>query len=523
MDNTGKPLAAIRKTDQRLLAQLSQLALCNPFSPERIQLEQRVLGDRFQPEDKVAWSRHHEAPDNERPNVTLLAEAARAVIQRVQEAAIDGKSIPDDSFHHYWNVATYALLYRHIVPLPLNTLTQPTTIARTWKAFEADYRQLTNLSGLTESHTQTATQLFAFLCQIHRAFYNIFTFILGDSLPSAQLRGAVWQSIFTCDLERYRSGLFARMSELPTLITGPSGTGKELVARAVALSQFIPFDADKKRFLKSNQSGFMPLNLSAMSVNLIESELFGHRKGSFTGAISDRQGWLELCPSAGAVFLDEIGELEMSLQVKLLRVVQQRTFSRIGETNERSFSGKLIGATNRDLSHEMKAGRFREDLYYRLCADRIQTPSLRKQLDACPDDLHSLTQHLARKIACDDSESLGQQACDWILRNLGPNYPWRGNIRELEQCVSSIMIRGCYVAADPIAATTANINWTRDAIACQLTADQLLQRYCTWSYHHTSSYEASARQLGIDRRTVKAKVDSVMLKRLQSDDAINQA
>ena len=250
------------------------------------------------------------------------------------------------------------------------------------------------------------------------------------------------------------------MSTLPTLITGPSGTGKELVARAIGLSQFIAFDADKKRFAESDTSGFLPLNLSAMSANLIESELFGHRKGSFTGAVSDRQGWLELCPPSGAVFLDEIGELEMSLQVKLLRVVQQRTFSRIGETSERTFSGKLIGATNRDLSQEMKAGRFREDLYYRLCADRIHTPGLRDQLDACPDDLHSLTQHLARKIAGENSESLGQQACDWILKNLGSNYPWRGNIRELEQCISSIMIRGCYIPADPFTATSADSDWT---------------------------------------------------------------
>lgn len=512
-------MATIRKTDQRLLAHLSQLALCNPFSPKRIQLEQQVLGKLFQPEDMVAWSRRHEASDIERPNVTLLAEAARSLIQRVQNDAIEGKSIPSDSFNHYWNVATYALLYRHIVPLPLNSLLLPATIAKTWKAFEADYRKLTNLPGLTESHTQTAAQLFAFLCQIHRAFYNIFTFILGDSLPSAQLRGAVWESIFTCDLERYRSGLFARMSELPTLITGPSGTGKELVARAIALSQFVAFDVDKKRFIESEQSGFLPLNLSAMSANLIESELFGHRKGSFTGAISDRQGWLELCPPSGAVFLDEIGELEMSLQVKLLRVVQQRTFSRIGETNERTFSGKLIGATNRDLSQEMKAGRFREDLYYRLCADRIQTPSLRAQLNACPQDLHSLTQHLTRKIAGENSESLGQQACDWILQNLGSNYPWRGNIRELEQCISSIMIRGRYVPADPFTTSSANADWTQAAVACQLTADQLLQRYCTWSYHHTHSYEASARQLGLDRRTVKAKVDATMLEQLRSSES----
>ena len=511
-------MASIRKTDQQLLAQLSQLALRNPFSPERIELEQSVLGKDFHPEDMIAWSRRHTPTEEERPNVTRLAGASRAIIQRVQQEVAQGKSISDQSLKDYWNVTIYALLYRHIVPLPPAKMMQPKTTAKTWDAFEADYRQLVNLPGLTEAHTQPATQIFAFLCQIHRAFYNIFTFILGDSLPSAKLRASVWQSIFTCDLQRYRCGLFARMSDLPSLITGPSGTGKELVARAIGLSQFIPFDPVKKCFTASDEGSFSPLNLSAMSPNLIESELFGHRKGSFTGAIADRKGWLELCQPSGAVFLDEIGELDPMLQVKLLRVVQQRTFSRTGDTTEIRFVGKLIGATNRNLSDEMKAGRFREDLYYRLCADRIQTPSLRQQLDDRPEDLYSLTQHLANKIAGDGSGPLAEQAVEWIQTNLGPNYPWRGNIRELEQCISSIMIRNEYAPSDSLGSQTQSTagQWTAEAIECRLTADQLLGRYCTWLYHHAGSYEAAAKVLEIDRRTVKAKIIEPMLETLRS-------
>ena len=249
-----QPMATIRKADQRLLAQLSQLALCNPFSPERLQFEQLVLGKDFHPEDITAWNRNHAPTELERPNVTRLAEVTRAVIQRVQQEAAAGKSISDESLEHYWNVATYALLYRHVVPLPAATTMQPKTTAKIWPAFEADYRQLVNLPGLTEQHTQPAWQIFSFLCQIHQAFRNIFTFILGDSLPSAKLRAAVWQSIFTCDLQRYRNGLFARMTDLPSLITGPSGTGKEIVARAIGFSQFVPFDPDKKCFPTAESS-----------------------------------------------------------------------------------------------------------------------------------------------------------------------------------------------------------------------------------------------------------------------------
>jgi len=278
------------------------------------------------------------------------------------------------------------------------------------------------------------------------------------------------------------------MTDLPSLITGPSGTGKEIVARAIGFSQFIPFDSDKKCFPTSDQTSFSPLNLSAMSANLIESELFGHRKGSFTGAIADRKGWLELCQPSGAVFLDEIGELDPA-----------------------------IGATNRNLSDEMKAGRFREDLYYRLCADRIETPSLREQLDDRPEDLHSLTQHLARKIAGDDSASLAAQAIDWIQTKLGSNYPWRGNIRDLEQCISSIMIRNEYVPPESLGSgqQLATRQWTAEAVECRLTADELLRRYCTWSYYHTGGYEAAAKILDIDRRTVKAKIIDPMLEALR--------
>ncbi len=257
-----------------------------------------------------------------------------------------------------------------------------------------------------------------------------------------------------------------------------------------------------------------------MSATLIESELFGHRKGAFTTAIADRQGWLEQCRPHGAIFLDEIGELDPSLQVKLLRVVQRRTYSRIGESEERQFTGKIIGATNRDMDREMESGRFREDLYYRLCADRIQTPALREQLDHRPDDLRSLSLYISRRLAGDDAESLCEQAVEWILKNLGIDYPWRGNIRELEQCISSILIRNEYVLSISGQVTPAQKTprWIRDTLHGILTADQLFQSYITHIYHRTGSYESAARILCIDRRTVKAKIDNNLLRELNSAD-----
>ncbi|PKL09898.1 MAG: hypothetical protein CVV51_01325, partial [Spirochaetae bacterium HGW-Spirochaetae-7] len=141
------------------------------------------------------------------------------------------------------------------------------------------------------------------------------------------------------------------------------------------------------------------LDLTAIAPTLIESELFGHVKGAFTGAIEDRAGLFETCPPHGTVFLDELGELETSLQVKLLRVLQNRTFQRVGESGPRRFDGKIVAATNRDMALEMGARRFREDLYYRLCADVIVTPSLREQLAGAPEQLHNLVLFTARRVA----------------------------------------------------------------------------------------------------------------------------
>src|SRR6185503_12223975 len=141
--------------------------------------------------------------------------------------------------------------------------------------------------------------LFACFYQVRRAFHHIFENIVGRTLPAARLRAAIWESIFTHDMRRYRRSLYARMGDVATLVTGATGTGKELVARAIGLSRYIPFDEKRERFSGEAQAAFIGLNISALSPTLIESELFGHRKGAFTGAITDREGFLESCGPLG--------------------------------------------------------------------------------------------------------------------------------------------------------------------------------------------------------------------------------
>jgi DNA-binding NtrC family response regulator len=201
------------------------------------------------------------------------------------------------------------------------------------------------------------------------------------------------------------------------------------------------------------------------------------------------------------VFLDELGELDPGIQVKLLRVIETRTFHPVGDTRPRKFSGKLIAATNRNLAAEIRKGRFREDLYFRLCSDLISTPGLREQIDETPGVLRELIRYMARRVAGEEADALCGEVEAWVESRLGRDYPWPGNYRELEQCVKNILIHRSY---EPLA---------RDApepepyFSCgRVTAEELLGRYCSQVYAETGSYEETARRLGLDRRTVKAKV-----------------
>src|SRR5262249_14365870 len=244
-----------------------------------------------------------------------------------------------------------------------------------------------------------------------------------------------------------------------------------------------------------------------LSPTLIESELFGHRRGAFTGALEDRAGWLEVCERFGTVFLDEVGDVDPAIQVKLLRVLQTRTFQRLGDTKSRTFHGKIIAATNRDLAHEIQAGRFREDFYYRLCSDIIATPPLAEQLRESPSELRYLVLFLAARIVGqEEAQALADEVTAWIAAHLGPAYPWPGNVRELEQCVRNVLIRGEYrPPARP--APSARGELTAQLMAGGLTAEELLCRYCTLVYAETGSFQETARRLGLDRRTVRNKVD----------------
>jgi len=203
--------------------------------------------------------------------------------------------------------------------------------------------------------------------------------------------------------------------------------------------------------------------------------------------------------------------VETGIQVKLLRVLETRRFQPLGTSEEHTFHGKVIAATNCDLAHEMQQKRFRKDLYYRLCADIVVAPSLRERIADSPEELSTLLVFLAARLVGDaEAPALAREAETWIAENLGHDYPWPGNVRELSQCLSNFLIRRDYRPA-----ISSPAGWkerlTEQALQGRLSAEELLRRYCTLVYARTGSYAETARRLELDRRTVKAKIRKELL------------
>jgi len=207
------------------------------------------------------------------------------------------------------------------------------------------------------------------------------------------------------------------------LIEGESGTGKEMVAKS------IHFNSPRRN------KPFIAVNCSALSENLLESELFGHEKGAFTGAVARKKGRFELADT-GTLFLDEIGELSQNLQVKLLRVLQEKTFELVGGTRSITADIRIIAATNKNLKEEMIGGRFREDLYYRLNVVRIVLPALKQRRE----DIRMLVNHFIEKYASERMVDLPVKGVDQEVDRLFFDYSWPGNVRELENLIERVMI-----------------------------------------------------------------------------------
>lgn len=490
------------KPEKRLAECVSKIAFANPFLPQRVELEKLALGKHFDPSTRPFWSWTLD-DEVDRPNVVRLTALVNELTSKLRASLIGGTIASEEELELYDDLALYVLYYEHFVDRD-DASRGASSDRHGFEKFAGSFEHWMNCGQQKSPSYSQVGHVYAYLHQLKRAFFNIFHCVIGRSWPIAKLRARIWQSIFTHDMRRSRDCLYKSMNEVTTLVVGATGTGKELVARAVGLSQYVPFDIGKMQFADTGQERFFALNLSAFSPTLIESELFGHEKGAFTGAASKRKGWLESAGRYGTVFLDEIGELDVEIQVKLLRVLQNRQFQRTGEDKTRRFEGKFIAATNRNLMEEINTGNFREDFYYRLCSDVILTPSLVEQLNDCPGEFEFLVDYVCHRVAPDDRDGLKRDVIDWFHRSSLKHHDWPGNMRELEQCVRNVMIHNDYTPACGFSGNPLN-RFYECINDVSLTAEQLLAHYCSMAYKKYGSYEKAAGVLQIDRRTVRAK------------------
>ena len=341
----------------------------------------------------------------------------------------------------------------------------------------------------------------AYFFKFAERFIFIYYYIVGENNEVNQCRKQLWNSIFTHDLKQYVDGLYKKMEDFSTLILGETGTGKGLAAAAMGQSGYIPFNPQLEQFEVSFTRSFYSVNLSEIPESLLESELFGYSKGAFTGADTNRDGILNQTTKYGAIFLDEIGDTSIQTQIKLLKVLQERTFTPVGSHEKQTFNGRIIAATHQPLNELMKRGEFREDFYYRLSSDVIILPSLKAQWQSNPNDMANLVSHAIKKVLGYHCKNTLEKTVKQI-QALPPDYSWPGNVRELEQCIRRILIKGNYT---PMAKQ--NNNPIEALIKSKQSVEQMTISYCKALFKSNHNYQGVAKITGLDWRTVKKYVN----------------
>ena len=289
-------------------------------------------------------------------------------------------------------------------------------------------------------------------------------------------------------------------SNATALITGESGTGKELVARAIHSQSY------------RKDKPFVAVSCAALPESLLESELFGHEKGSFTGAHAQRKGRFEVA-NRGSLFLDEIGEMSANIQVHLLRVLEEKEFTRVGGNELVKVDVRVISATNKDIKRAVADGQFREDLYYRLNVVTIELPPLRERKE----DIPLLAQHFLKKFAVENQKEItgfSPEATDFLLK-----YEWPGNVRELENAIERavILAKNSYIEVADL--PRENVLLAHSAPPGRSLKEIERERILNVLDETSKNYSEAARILGISRVTLynKLKAYGLNVKKINTD------
>ncbi len=473
---------SLSQDDREFFGLIHQAAFINPFSIERTDVDARIAAS---------------GPESTRAEVlsTMLTQLWIR-LHRLGERRSSDFAGKDAEL--YETAALFSTFHRYSPEIDAHIKAQ---LSAGTKAivFDAGKTMMTELiqQGFPDARAQRLLSLFF---QMRRAFFFIAQSLIGESESMGKLREQLWTNVFTHDALLYERVLWNRMEDFSTFMVGETGTGKGAAAAAIGRSGYIPYNASSMRFEHSFVSAFNSVNLSQFSENLIESELFGHKKGAFTGAIESHNGVFQRCQELGAIFLDEIGDVSAPIQIKLLRVLQDRVYSPVGGHEELKFSGRVIAATNRPVDELRAEGKFRDDFFYRLCSDVIEVPTLRRRVQENPNELELMVEVLVKRIVGAEHPGIVDQVMSAVAA-LGP-YAWPGNVRELEQCIRRVILTRQYT---PAASQRPN-GLAERFEAAEMTADELLGEYCSLLYARLGSYEEVGKRVGLDRRTVRKHV-----------------
>ena len=487
--NNGE--AMLRSEERVFLIGIKRAITTNPFSRKREEIDRNLVGEKNNgtPAEIINTLTHQ---------VTIALESIYQRIGRQERMSKSGDAELVRYAHLFQIFHQYSEHFDQLIEQQIKLGDDPVKVTFTDEL----------LRRLAEAgcSSKESLQYIALFFQMRRAYFFIRT-IAGESNCVQELRKSLWSNIFTDNIELYETYLWNRMEDFSTMLLGETGTGKGMAASAIGRSGFIPFNPKTNQFSESFAKTFISINLSQYPESLIESELFGHRKGSFTGAIDRHEGVFSRCSPYGSIFLDEIGDVSIPVQIKLLTVLEKRRFSPVGSHHLEKFQGRIIAATNQPLGTLRKEGRFREDFYYRLCSDVIEVPPLKKRLLEHPGEITLLLNFILKRIVGRASLELVDDINRYINEHQPADYPWPGNIRELEQCTRQVLLRNGYSwqaaeqRADPV-----------DLLAEteKMSANQLLSSYCQRLYRKHKTYEKVARITDLDRRTVKKYIEQAV-------------